>query len=71
MKTDFLSIALLAALASAAPHEIQVRQSNRVGSTANEFKEDGCKPVVMLFARGSTEAGNMVSISLLSMAITN
>ncbi|KAI9172124.1 putative cutinase 1 [Paramyrothecium foliicola] len=51
--------ALLPLLASATP--IESRQ-NRVGSTANEFTEGGCKPVIMLFARGSTEIGNMGTV---------
>jgi cutinase len=46
-------------LASASP--IESRQS-RVGSTANEFTQGGCKPVIMLFARGSTEIGNMGTV---------
>ncbi|KEY64790.1 hypothetical protein S7711_08069 [Stachybotrys chartarum IBT 7711] len=53
-----LTIAL-AALAAASP--IEIRQ-NRVGSTANEFKDGGCKPIIMIFARGSTEVGNMGTI---------
>ena len=38
----------------------------KVGTVANEFVAGGCKPVVMLFARGSTETGNMVCIFLSS-----
>lgn len=60
MLFNIFSSALLATLVSAAPHDIEARQSTKVGSTANEFVTGGCKPVVMLFARGSTEAGNMV-----------
>ena len=64
MKYSMYSVAFIASLSSALPNDLVVRQSNRVGSTANEFKNGGCKPVVMVFARGSTEVGNMVSISV-------
>lgn len=30
------------------------------GSTSNEFLLGGCKPVIMAYARGSTELGNVV-----------
>lgn len=65
MKYSIYSTAFLATFAAALPNDLVVRQSNRVGSTANEFKNGGCKPVVMVFARGSTEAGNMVRLPLL------
>ncbi|KAF6797591.1 cutinase 1-like protein 1 [Colletotrichum sojae] len=48
--------------------DIEARQRGRggrgggVGSTANEFVEGGCKNVIMIFARGSTERGNMGTI---------
>ncbi|OLN88110.1 putative cutinase 1-like protein 1 [Colletotrichum chlorophyti] len=43
--------------------DIEARQrSGRVGSTAKEFTQGGCKDVIMLFARGSTEVGNMGTI---------
>ncbi|KAG7117725.1 cutinase 1 like protein [Verticillium longisporum] len=48
----------LAALAAAGPIE-QRQRGGRVGSTATEFTDGGCKPIIMLFARGSTETGNM------------
>jgi cutinase len=51
--------ALLPLLASAAPLE---SRQNRVGISANEFTQGGCKPVIMLFARGSTEVGNMGTV---------
>ena len=40
-------------------NQFDTRQA--VGSTANEFKLNGCRDVLFFFARGSTEAGNMVS----------
>lgn len=52
-------LASLAALAAATP--IEVRQNN-VGSTANEFTRGGCRDIIMLFARGSTEVGNMGTV---------
>ncbi|TDZ71924.1 putative cutinase 1 [Colletotrichum trifolii] len=43
--------------------DIEARQRNgRIGSTANEFTNGGCKDVIMFFARGSTETGNMGTI---------
>ncbi|TQN68769.1 putative cutinase 1 [Colletotrichum shisoi] len=43
--------------------ELEARQlSGSVGSTAKEFTEGGCKDVIMFFARGSTEAGNMGTV---------
>lgn len=35
------------------------RQS--AGTTANEFLEGGCRDVIFIFARGSTQDGNIVS----------
>lgn len=34
----------------------------RVGSTANEFTSGGCRDIIMIFARGSTEVGNMGTV---------
>lgn len=48
-------------LAIAAANPVEIRQ-NSVGSTANEFTEGGCRDIIMLFARGSTEIGNMGTI---------
>lgn len=62
MKYSLYSVAFIASFVAALPNDLVVRQSTRVGSTANEFKNGGCKDVVMVFARGSTEAGNMVCI---------
>jgi hypothetical protein len=33
------------------------------GSTLNELSEGSCKPVIFLWARGSTEGGNMASLT--------
>ncbi|KAF4817261.1 putative cutinase 1 [Colletotrichum tropicale] len=42
--------------------DLEARQRGRVGSTAKEFTQGGCKDVIMIFARGSTEVGNMGTI---------
>jgi len=55
MKT--FASALLFSLAVASPIEVR-----RVGITSNEFTAFGCRPIIMLFARGSTEVGNMGTI---------
>jgi cutinase len=60
MKTSTF-LPLLVALAAATP--IEVRQARgSVGTTATEFTDAGCRPIIMLFARGSTEVGNMGTI---------
>lgn len=51
-------ISVLAALAVANPIEVRQR-GGRVGSTATEFSDGGCRDIIMLFARGSAETGNM------------
>lgn len=60
MKSFIVTLAL-AVLAAASPiEERQLR--GRVGTTATEFTDGGCRPIIMLFARGSTEVGNMGTI---------
>ncbi|KAL2062485.1 hypothetical protein VTL71DRAFT_6751 [Oculimacula yallundae] len=61
MKTASFIVSLLAGFISANPIALEVRQSTNVGITANEFTRGGCKPVIFVFARGSTEIGNMGS----------
>lgn len=41
--------------------DIEARQS---GTTANEFLNGGCRDVVLVFARGTSQSGNIVSIGL-------
>jgi cutinase len=56
--TPFLFIAL-----AASTPIVDVRQlRGRVGTTATEFTDGGCRDIIMLFARGSTEVGNMGTI---------
>jgi len=71
---SFIVSATLVALAATTPfnpqpsaeeivaRDIEARQRGGVGSTANEFKDGGCADIIMLFARGSTETGNMGTI---------
>ena len=63
MQFSAILVSLLAAVAAAAPVEIEERQSSNVGTTANEYTRYGCRKVIFFFARGSTEIGNMVSLS--------
>jgi cutinase len=56
------SSAILGLVSLAVANPVKVRQS-RVGSTANEFVRGGCRDIIMLFARGSTEVGNMGTIA--------
>ncbi|TLD15533.1 uncharacterized protein PgNI_02535 [Pyricularia grisea] len=51
-----IATAILAATASALPI-LEIRQT--VGTTANEFTSGGCKDVVLLYARGTSQSGNM------------
>lgn len=55
----FLPILALASAALATP--IEPRQS-RVGISASEFTDGGCRDVIMIFARGSGEVGNMGTV---------
>ncbi|TLS23917.1 hypothetical protein PpBr36_08410 [Pyricularia pennisetigena] len=55
----------VATLASASPTGVlENRQilGGRVGAVAKEFTRGGCKPIIMIFARGSTEVGNMGTV---------
>lgn len=55
------SVIAISFVALAAANPIELRQNN-VGATSNEFTDGGCRDIIMLFARGSTEVGNMGTI---------
>lgn len=52
-------VALLAATAAAVPTGLERRQLG--GMTENELKSGSCKKITLVYARGSTEMGNMGS----------
>ena len=54
-------VALLAAAAAAVPTGLERRQ---LGMTENELKLGSCKKITLVYARGSTEMGNMVCIPI-------
>lgn len=56
----FFAFLTLATAALASPVSIQETKRQTVGDTANEFVNGGCRDVIFIFSRGSTETGNMV-----------
>ncbi|KAI0873251.1 carbohydrate esterase family 5 protein [Hypoxylon argillaceum] len=77
MKASLLLSTALLALASAVPMTFDLSEdmiaklktgttsaaaaSSAIGTTANEFLDGGCRPVIFLYARGSTQDGNIGS----------
>lgn len=64
MKFQSLAISALIAVVAATPvpesfNTLQARQS----ATSDELKNGACKDVTFIFARGSTETGNMVRVT--------
>lgn len=58
---QLLNLLALASIAAALPLELQERQLDRTGITENEFSRSlTCGKVIFVWARGSTEVGNMV-----------
>lgn len=53
---------LLPVITVAAPTQrLGARQVGHVGYTADELINDPCKPIILVFARGSTQPGNLAS----------
>lgn len=69
MKLSILSIAALSALASAAPAEKDTRQVDFINTTSDDLLKGSCKKVLLIFARASTEVGNMVRASLYELMV--
>ena len=55
-------VMLLAATVTASPVELTARQASFRGSTQNGL-DGGCKGTTVIFARGTTEAGNVGAIA--------
>ncbi len=53
---------LLIPTASATPISPRQSLTSLLGITATEFTTSGCRPIILLFARGSTEPGNLGTI---------
>lgn len=57
----YFSVFTLASIATAIPLDLVTRQLDRTSTTENEFSLSlRCAKVVFVWARGSTEMGNMV-----------
>lgn len=50
----------LASVALAIPMDTKTSKRQSTGSTANDFKRNGCNDIIFIWARGSAEIGNMV-----------
>ncbi|KAI0143289.1 cutinase [Pestalotiopsis sp. NC0098] len=60
MKFSVSAVAsLLVAAASASPIEAELQARKSYGTTSNEYVQNGCNDVLLFFARGSTQSGNV------------
>jgi hypothetical protein len=67
----FYQALALASIATALPLEVATRQLDRTSLTENEFSRSlSCAKVVFVWARGSTEAGNMVCAGTSNSALS-
>ncbi|KAE8153575.1 putative cutinase 1 [Aspergillus avenaceus] len=57
-----LIVSALAALAVASPIAEPALEARQLGMTQNELSQGSCRDVTFIFARGSTEMGNMGSV---------
>lgn len=59
----FVSAAFAVAVAASPVHldvaEDVVLDSRATGTTANDYVNGGCKDIILFYARGSTQPGNM------------
>lgn len=62
MKSGIYSPLLLSTLALTSPVDLSARQLGG-SSTSNELQNGDCRDITFIFARGSTETGNMVEPS--------
>ena len=58
-----LNTALLFALAGTACSSPLSKRQSFAGDTQNGLKNGGCKPVTVIFARGTTESGNVGTLT--------
>ncbi|KAI7220462.1 hypothetical protein KC333_g2319 [Hortaea werneckii] len=59
MKFTAAFLSLAACVAAAPVTELIERQIGAVGTTANELSVGSCRDIIFIFARGSTEIGNL------------
>lgn len=64
---SFIIIPFLTSIAVAAPARLVSRQS--VSDTETELENGPCRPITFIFARGSTELGNLVWVDQVSNSV--
>lgn len=60
MKFFGITSLLVAAVAAAPTEMLEARQAY---TSISELENGACRPLILIFARGSTQPGNIVSIS--------